>query len=448
MQARGIRLALWVICLGLAVGVGAQSRPPSVLERVQNVDDPELGELIRVALEKRSRGRHLSEKETLELIRRVTLSYTQIKLLDQQIEEIDRKLGVTTGPPDLRYELLLAKTELEAKLTEELAQLRELMGVIPRHPFEEQSIESLNTWLRLNPIDGCVFVLDTARPYLQYWAHTAYKSLGLMSEEDALKIVRERANDPSRLPIRVDVLDTGTAAESLRKRVIEVIKECGAQMRAEVRMEGAHWRGRGQAPFFVRDGQIRTFYPVPVRKPDGGTTDLMYSGLVDSSELDQHILWRILFQWNVPFKFRIEYDRGGFDTAQHITERIRRIVERLNVEELVDVNSVLVDPIPEAIFLGRWRAITPGEIREIEIRPRGQATLMMSPEPKRSKETSTATAPWTLTTQCLLMETGHLVMYRGEVDGEGRLILERGTIYPQGTWHDQGGDPLLFEKVE
>jgi len=449
MQTSGIKTSLCLVflCLAAAAG-GAQRKAPSVLERVQNVDDPELGELIRVAIENRAKVHMANQEETLELIRKVTLGYTQIKLLDQQIAEVGRKLQANAGPPEMRYELLLAKAELEAKLTEAVANLRELMGIIPKHPFEEQPIESLNTWLRLSPIDGRVYVLDTARPYLQYWAHAAWRSLGLMSEKDALEVVRERAKDAKRLPIRVDILQTGAAAERLRGRVIEVIGDCGAQMKAEVSLEGADWRGRGEAPFYVRDGQIRTFYPAPVRRPDGGTTDLLHSGLVKPSELEQHILWRITFRWNLPFTFRIEYDRGGFDTAQRLTDEIRGIVKRLDISDLVDVNSVLVEPIPEAIFVGKWRAMTPGEIQEIEIQSKGKTQLLMRKHSDRQAPMSMVSAPWTLATRDVFIETGYLVMYRGQMDDEGHLVLGRGQIFPHGTWHHQGGPPIVFEKVE
>ncbi len=128
MQAEWIKKSLFLLCLGLATVAMAQSKTPSVLDRVQNMDDPELGKLIRVALENKP---SLDRSENLELIRKVTLSYTQIKLFDQQIAEVSRKIEARTGPAEMRYELTLAKTELEAKLMTELANLRELMGIIP-----------------------------------------------------------------------------------------------------------------------------------------------------------------------------------------------------------------------------------------------------------------------------------------------------------------------------
>ncbi|MEN6577205.1 MAG: hypothetical protein ABFD90_12750, partial [Phycisphaerales bacterium] len=31
--------------------------------------------------------------------------------------------------------------------------------------------------------------------------------------------------------------------------------------------------------------------------------------------------------------------------------------------------------------------------------------------------------------------------------GEGSLIVERGTIYPQGSWHSAGGLPMVLKKA-
>ncbi|MCJ7482796.1 MAG: hypothetical protein MUO31_07510, partial [Thermodesulfovibrionales bacterium] len=88
---------------------------------MQNESDPELGELIRAAIEREQKLPKTQQKEPLVLIREITISYTQIKLFDQQIVEVSRRLKEVSGPAELRYELLLAKTELEAKLMTEVA---------------------------------------------------------------------------------------------------------------------------------------------------------------------------------------------------------------------------------------------------------------------------------------------------------------------------------------
>ena len=104
----------FLLCAGLT-DISAVRGELSVLSRVRTVDDPELGELIRVALEnlpetKRLRQMHPYEEgyrqaeeaeETAKhrTVRLVTEAYVQIKLLDSQIEQSDEKLK-SSGQPD------------------------------------------------------------------------------------------------------------------------------------------------------------------------------------------------------------------------------------------------------------------------------------------------------------------------------------------------------------
>lgn len=140
MRTEKIKKSLCVLCLSLSVVVGAvamaQSQIPSILDRVQKVEDPELGELIRVAVENLKARYHTDEEMVGKKIKEVTQSYAQIRLLDQQIAEVTRKAKLVeeTGPGELRYELLLAKTELESKRMTEIANLREMMFIIPKLP--------------------------------------------------------------------------------------------------------------------------------------------------------------------------------------------------------------------------------------------------------------------------------------------------------------------------
>ncbi len=103
MHAKWIKKSLCLLlCLGLATVAMAQGDTLSVLDRVQNVDNPELGELIRVALENQAKLDKSDRTEPLEIMRKVTVSYVQIKLFDQQIAEVSRKivtlLGESTKP--------------------------------------------------------------------------------------------------------------------------------------------------------------------------------------------------------------------------------------------------------------------------------------------------------------------------------------------------------------
>ncbi len=453
MQAGWIRRALCLLCLSVAVVVTAQTEIPSVLDRVQTVDDPELGELIRAAMESRE---DLGQRERLQIIRKVTLSYTQIKLLDQQVREVARKIESATGPAEMRYELLLARTELEAKLMKELADLREVMGVMPKYAFDKQPVKGLHTRLCLNPIDDeRVYVLDTENPSTEYWAMMRFKSLGLMSQTDVLGLIRGRLRDPNSLPIRVDILWRNQAGEELRDKVIGLIKAMGAEMQAEVCLDRNFFIGSGESPFFLRQGTITTFYPLPVQRPAGPPGAVLVTGLVPPQDLEQHILWRITYQWNVPLTFRIEYDGASFDLAGRIADEIGTIAKRLGISELVGVKSILAEPLPETAFLGRWRAITKGEIREVALLPEGQSRLAMDGRQSgRSGGGTTMPAEWFLTTKGIVIDPkkvypgSHWYVFRGHINSEDSLVLGRGLIECQGSIGRSAVTQMVFEKVE
>jgi len=448
MQVGWIKKSLCVLCLGLpgvlvAVAL-AQSQTPSILDRVQKVDDPQLAELVRVGMESRE---NLGQKERLEIIRKVTLSYVQIKLLDQQVAEVSRKIEAETGPAEMRYELLLAKTELESKLMTELANLREIMGIVPKHAFEEQPIETLNTWLNLNVIGERVYVLDALKPFKEYWAKRRWKSAGLLSERETLDYIRERLQSNSSLPLRIDIDHTPSntaAAEDLHGKILSLARETNAQMETEVRTElMSTFAGSGESTFFLRQGQIRTCYPTAVQRPDGGPRPLV-TGLVNPNELEQHILWRLTRAKNVPLTFRIEYDEASALTAKQVAETVKAVAKRLGIAELVEVVEALVEPVPEAAFLGRWQGVADTEIREIELQAGGQSRLTM--RTGRTGQT-TQPAPWTLTTNEIFIESAPLVTWRGYLNAEGNLVINRGQIYLQGSW--SGGPPeMVFKKVE
>jgi len=229
-----------LLCLGLTAVAFAQNKTPSILDRIQKEDDSELAELIRMALEKRE---SISKEASLELIRKITQSYAQIKLMDLQVAEVTRKIESQNGPAEMRYELLLAKAELESKRATETANLRDMMGIVPRLPFDKKSIVDLNTWLHLHVLDQGVHVLDSVGPYAKCWESLVFwqlKSSGFMSRRETLDVVRERLQNKTNLPIRIDLHHAAakrSSAEDLRKRIISLIKEANCQMDAEINLK-------------------------------------------------------------------------------------------------------------------------------------------------------------------------------------------------------------------
>ncbi len=450
------------MCLPMVLGAvaAAQSNTPSVLDRVQEVEDPELGDLIRLAME----NRKVPKEKAFDVVRQITQSFAQIKLLDLQIEQLAHKAEATSGPAEMRYELLLAKAELESKRAMELANLRELAGIVPKLPLAVQPIETLNSFISLEIIGERLFVLECQKPFIDYWVVQRWKVAGFLSEKETLSYLRGKLGDADSLPIRIEIYcssETKDAARDLRNKIISVAKEANSQMDTEVRLSSAtDMVGDGNATFYLRQGKITTFYTDAMKRPDGGSEPLA-TGLVNPSDLEQHILWRITKPKNVPFTFRIEHDQASTSPAKQVSDTASAVVKRLGVGELVSVKTVLVEPVAETVFLGRWRGATRGDVHEIDVRPEGICQVTMGDRfgkdktPGAIKAGTTVSGTWLLTTDEIVIDIkdktphGGYYVYRGYLDEEGNLIVDKGMIYPQGSFHVSGAPrQMILKKVE
>jgi hypothetical protein len=464
MRTEQIKKLLCVLCLSLPVVLAAvatgQSQTPSILDRVQKVEDPELGDLIRLALENR---KNVSQEGAFNIVRQITETYSQIKLLDLQIEQLAQKAEATRGPVDMRYELLLAKAELESKRTTELAKLREMVGIIPKLPLAVQPIQTLNTYVSLQMIGERLYVLDCQKPFIDYWVVQRWKFTGWISEKETLDHLRERLKDENNLPMRIHIYydpEEYDAARDLRNKIISVAKDTHSQMDTEVRLEEITFVGSGNSTFYLRQGEITTFYPHAMKRPDGGPESLA-TGLVNPKDLEQHILWRLTKPKNVPLTFRIEHDRASASQARQIADTAMAIIKRLGIGELADVKMVPVEPVVETDFLGRWRGEARGDIHEVDVRPEGVCQVTMGDRfgkdktPGAIKAGTTVPGTWFLTTNEIIMDIndksphGADYYYRGYLEEDGSLIVDKGMLYPQGSFQ-VSGEPrqMILSKVE
>jgi hypothetical protein len=444
-----------LLCLGTAAAATAQGDTSSVLERVQNVDDPELSELIRLAIENKSNFQSLGRTETMELIRKVTLSYTQIKLVDQQIAEVSRKIEANTGPAEIRSELLLAKAELESKRATETANLRELMGIIPKYAFDKKPIERLSSWVFLRVLDQGVYVLDTLPPFQDYWGRARYESFGLQSEKEALDYVLEQLKDPNNLPIRIDIYymaAMSNAAKNLRSRVVSLITEANCQMQAEVNVKLIDWLTSGKSKFFIRNGKTSTLHAggAALMRPDGASRSIG-TGVFEPNDLDQHILWRFMHPSNVPLKIWIEHDQISSKLAKHTEERVRAIAKDLGISEIVETERILVESVPESAFLGRWQAMTKGDVQTIDIQPTGACVFVLNSGTKLIGGGMSVPGRWFLTPKEIYMDIKakhkRYNVHRGYLDKEGNLVVGNIEIYPRGNFSLAVEHPTVFKKV-
>jgi hypothetical protein len=455
---------LCLACVGLPLvlstggigqtAVGAdQSGTGSVLERVQRENDPELSELIRIALTNR---KDVGEQERLEVMRKVTQCYAQIRLLDQQIEQVAQKIKATAAPAEMQSELVLAKAELEAKRATELANLRELMGVVPRFPFESQPIPTLNTWLSVLPVDERALVLDALKPFEDYWALERHKVAGLLSEKETLDYIRRRLQAGDGLPIRIDIYtkpETNSMCLRLRDAIRLLAQGAGAEMQAEVSLKPITWVGTGTSTFYVREGRIRTLYPAAVRRPDGGGK-LLTSGLVAPDEIEQSILWRVTMPKNVPLTFRIEYGETSAPLARQVADTARAVAQRLGIADLVEVVGVLVEPVPETAFLGRWEALGKGCVRAIDIQTQGICEIVMGEGSRAIQAGTSVKGTWLPLMKEVLADVNDKTAnqphyhYLASLNEKGNLVVDRVEVYPQGSIDVTGVGRAILKKVQ
>ncbi len=449
-----LALVLTTVSSGQTVGGAGQSGTPSILSRVQRESDPELSELIRIAVTNRRSG---SEQERFEIVRKVTQSYAQIKLLDQQIEQISQKIKATTGPADMRYELLLARAELESKRTTELATLREIMGIVPRFPFDKQPTGDLNAWLNLQVLDQRVIVYNALKPFLDYHAMWRHEVAGVLSEKETLDCLRGRLKDKRNLPMRIDIncrAETRSTGEKLRDAVISLARETSTDMDVEVRLEPIWWvSSTTEAPFFCREGKIRTLYSAPMARPDGGP-NLFRTGLVDPNDLEQHVLWRLSHPGNVPLRLRIEYDQASAPIARQVAETVTTVAQSLGVADLVKVAQVLVEPVPEAAFLGQWEALGKGYIEALDIEPQGVCQVTMGDGTETIPVGASVKGTWMPTSKEILVDIsdrspkGPRFYYLASINQTGNLIVDRTEIYEQGHFTMANTGQMIFQKVK
>lgn len=464
MNTKWFRTLICLFCIGMSATLTtvafAQNKTLSILERVQREENPELAELIRMAIENRG---GISKERKFEIIREVTQSYAQIKLLDLQIAEVSRKVESQAGPAEMRYEMLLAKAELESKRATEMANLRDVMEIIPKLPFGGHSTKALNSEIFLQLIDKRVYVIEGQKPFSDQWFLRRWKLSGFLSERETLDYVRKKFKDKESLPVRIRIYydpETKSTAQNLRSEIISLAKKANAQMETEVHTELRVFVGSDISTFFLRQGKITTFYTHAVPRPDGGSEPLV-TGQVNPNDLEQHILWRLLKPKNVPLTFRIEYDEASALVARVVAEAAGDIVKRLGVTELVDVESVLVEPVPETVFLGRWRGTRRSDIQAVDIRSEGVCQVTMGDRfgkdktPGAIRARTTVMGTWLLTTDGIVIDIkdrspfGCDYVYRGYLDEEDNLIVDKGQIYPQGSFH-VSGEPrqMILKKVE
>ncbi len=367
-----------VICTSVLFTVSAIGKEPSVLERAMTVDDRELGELIRIAIEnlaetndlKRFSERRLSQsgmtreryaelknehaKLKLELhgaeeaaranvVRSVTEVYAQIKLLDTQIKQTRIKMDSLSSSDAIFTELTLAVAELEAKRSTQLAQLRQIMNIVPKYAFGHKPAKTLNGWLVLDVIGDQVYTFKALRPFKEsdtiggnprYRRISNTEIIDKMSKKEAVGYIKNYIKDKDRHPFRIDITRTTAGTKpsvELYDDIVRTIKAEKVELESVVYLhtdvhDRSHYRS------YFREGQIYTRYDRSRRDPYLGS---------EQGYVNYYFVSRLKDPKNLPLKHTLEFDEESEELANRINDVLLSKAKELKVEKLIETRQVL-----------------------------------------------------------------------------------------------------------
>ena len=235
-------LILSSILFGLIVNTHVIAKEKSILDRVRKIENPELVELIRITIDKlpetkRSRDNSDPQLEAeldyqaviakTKAIRIVTEKYAQISLLDEKIQNLNKKIQDLKFPTEVNLELVIAKVTLETQRMKTIAELREAMNVIPRYPWGEIGNDDMSTWIHLEVFENNVRAFRCIKPFYKYSLGSLKGYIHLKSSEDVFDYIEKILESNKVFPIRFSFSSTikGQKLTEAIKRKIMTISE-------------------------------------------------------------------------------------------------------------------------------------------------------------------------------------------------------------------------------
>jgi hypothetical protein len=221
---------------------------PTVLERVRKVEDPELAELINIAIDNLpqsklqgnpdDRVQHSKLEYEVEIakakaIRTVTETYAQIKLLDEKIKQINIRIDRSKTTKDIESELLLAKSTFEAERITKIGELRESMNLTPWTPFGPKEFKDLNAWIKLEITDDVIQIFEANKPSNESFTRNDFTHLSSYALDDTVKYLEGIFKRLDAMPIRIDLSATkeGSAlAEKFQEHIKIIAKNAKADL--------------------------------------------------------------------------------------------------------------------------------------------------------------------------------------------------------------------------
>ena len=331
---------LVLLLAGLADG-GLKKEQASILSQVWIIEDPELAELIEVAI---LRSTNLEDRqERPKLVRRITELYAQIKLLDNQIEQISRKISFSETSDAAQMELILAKAELEATRLAELAELREVMNIVPKHPFMRRPERDVRDRLSIDVMGELVCVYKG----FQNRTYTPPTKIRVLYADEVVPFLDEFFKNTSglALPLRIDISRTKSGqelSEELYEQVIEMLKASNLQLDAEVHLEETVRLPEQVVGLVIAAEKLYFCYA------DGKEIPLTRE---DVKPFIANVLQR---PGSMPLRIELEFDKKNSTLASNISDFARQTTRELGIEKLVEIetpprepDSLIGKPLPK-----------------------------------------------------------------------------------------------------
>jgi len=331
---------LVLLLAGLADG-GLKKEKASILSQVQIIEDPELAELIEIAI---LRSTNVEDREERPRIaRRITELYAQIRLLDKQLEQIDKKISFPETSEPARVELVLAKAELEAERLVALAELREVMNIVPKHPFMRRPESDIGDRLSIDVMGEivCVYKGFQSRTY------RPPTKVRVLSANEIAPFLDEFLRNKSdlELPLRIDISRTKSGqklSEELYEKVLEMLKAANIQLDAEVHL----------------DKRVRVEEQVAGLAVAADKLYFCYAGgeeiALTKEEVKPFIAEVLKSPGSMPLRIDLEFDKKNSDLASSISDFARQTTRELGIEKLVEIktpprepDSLVGKPLPE-----------------------------------------------------------------------------------------------------